>query len=124
MIVSQADWYDDDGRNTLMTEFKLGHAKEFLIACERTLSEGRKNLNNYPLAIGCAIAAGPLDRVFLFGRLDYIGSAANDAAKLQQHAWNEVCVTYEFRELLRRDGHNLDGEMELPPRRWRLSSSK
>jgi len=122
MIVSQADWYNDDGRNSPMQDFKRGHAREFLLACKHTLSEGKKNLRDLPLAVGCAIAAGYLDRVFLFGRLDFIGPAANEAAKLQQHAWNEICITHQFRELLLHDGLNLDGETELPPKRWRLRS--
>jgi class 3 adenylate cyclase len=123
MIVSQADWYDDDWRNTPMADFKPGHAKDFLLVCQRTLSEGRKKLRDFPLAIGCAIAAGPLDRIFLFGRLDLIGPAANDAAKLQQHAWNEICVTDQFREWLERDGADFVGEMELPGKGWRLRPS-
>lgn len=120
MIVSQADWYNDDENNTPMTSVKSGHAKDFLQACERTLSEGRKNLKEFSLPIGCAIGAGELDRVFLFGRLDYIGPVANEVAKLQQHARDEICVTEKFRGLLEKDGENLE---RLSAMGWRLRSS-
>lgn len=120
MIVSQADWYTGDSPNKKVSRFKSGHARAFLRACTKVLSAGRENLKNLPLAIGCAIAAGDLDRIFLFGRLDYIGSVANEAAKLQQHAWNEICVTDKFRDMLLGDNESLAGETELPPKRWRL----
>ena len=120
MIVSQADWFDDDEQNTPMTSLKDGHAKAFLEACERILSEGRKNLKEFSMRIGCAIGAGVLDRVFLFGRLDYIGPVANEVAKLQQHARDEICITDEFRILLQRDEKNLNGKMQLTAMGWRL----
>lgn len=122
MLVSQADWHNGTSPNKKNSQFKSGHAKAFLHACSNVLTAGRENLKSLPLAIGCAIAAGDLDRIFLFGRLDYIGSVANEAAKLQQHAWNEICVTDKFRDLLLGDDANLAGETELPPKRWRLRS--
>ena len=124
MIVSQSDWYDDDGSNTPLTHFKPGHGKHFFHACNRTLSAGRKNLTklNFPLAVGCGISVGELDRVFLFGRLDFIGNAANEAAKLQQFAWNEICVTQDFFEILKQDGQNINGATELPSKGWRMPS--
>ena len=123
MIVSQADWYEGNHpKNTKDSNFKLGHGKFLFEACNRTLLEGRKNLEKFRLAIGCAIGSGNLHRVFLFGRLDYIGSVANETAKLQQHAWNEICVTDKFREILIGDGQILDGETEMKRTGWRLRS--
>jgi len=125
MIVSQADWYKEAPDNRQMIEFKQGHAIKFLHACERAVSAGRKRLAhyNFPLAIGCGIASGELDRVFLFGRFDFIGPAANEAAKLQQHSWNEICVTREFGAVLNTDGWSLDAEWVLASKGWRLRSS-
>jgi class 3 adenylate cyclase len=122
MIVSQADWYGNATGGQKMTEFAPGHARGFLHACERTVSAGRERLtkNAYPLAIGCGIASGELDRVFLFGRCDFIGRAANEAAKIQQHAWNEICVTQDFGAVLRIDGRGLDADWELATKGWRL----
>ena len=125
MIVSQADWYKEAPDNRQMIEFKQGHARKFLHACERAVSAGRERLAhyNFPLAIGCGIASGELDRVFLFGRFDFIGPAANEAAKLQQHSWNEICVTREFGAVLNTDGWSLDAEWVLASKGWRLRSS-
>ena len=124
MIVSQADWYKEAQNNRQMIEFTRGHARKFLHACERAVSAGRERLvhYNFPLAIGCGIASGELDRVFLFGRFDFIGPAANEAAKLQQNAWNEICVTREFGAALNTDGWSLDAEWVLATKGWRLRS--
>ncbi len=124
MIVSQADWYKGTQLHQQMTEPARGHAKKFLHACELAVSAGRERLAqyNFPLAIGCGIASGELDRVFLFGRFDFIGPAANEAAKLQQHAWNEICVTPGFGKVLNLDGLNLDAEWVLATKGWRLRS--
>lgn len=124
MIVSQADWYNEKGSPQQMIEFTRGHARHFLHACERTVSAARTRLGHYgfPLAVGCGIASGKLDRVFLFGRFDFIGPAANEAAKLQQHAWNEICVTREFGAVLSLDGWTLDAEWNLATKGWRLRS--
>lgn len=127
MIVSQADWYEKGAtHNSRMTELARGHGRDFLYACERTISVGRMKLAHYqfPLAIGCGIASGELHRVFLFGRFDFIGLAANEAAKLQQHAWNEICVTREFGAVLNLDGRDFDAEWELATKGWRLRSPK
>ena len=52
---------------------------------------------------------------------------AHAAAKLQQHAWSEICVTDGFRELLKGEGEGeevrLRGEIELPGKGWRLRLS-
>ena len=120
MIVSQADWYKDDGQDGYCSTIKPGHAKDFLDACSSTLKAARRNLTGHPLQLGCAIATGELDRVFLFGRLDYIGPAANDAAKLQQHARDEICLTDDFLRLLIRDGHE---PADSSPMGWRLRAS-
>ncbi len=124
MIVSQADWYKEAPEDQQLIEFKQGHARKFLHACERAVSAGRERLAhyNFPLAMGCGIASGDLDRVFLFGRFDFIGPAANEAAKLQQHAWNEICITREFGAVLNIDGWSLDAEWVLTSKGWRLRS--
>lgn len=124
MIVSQADWYKGTQLHQRMIEFARGHAIKFLHACEQAVLAGRARLAhyNFPLAIGCGIASGELDRVFLFGRFDFIGPAANEAAKLQQHAWNEICVTREFGTVLNTDGRSLDAEWVLATKGWRLHS--
>ena len=124
MIVSQADWYKETQLNQRMNEFARGHARKFLYACETAVLAGRERLAhyNFPLAIGCGIASGELDRIFLFGRFDFIGPAANEAAKLQQHAWNEICVTSAFGTVLNMDGWNLDAECVLANKGWRLRS--
>ncbi|MBI4774135.1 MAG: hypothetical protein HY788_08150 [Deltaproteobacteria bacterium] len=122
MTVSQADWYEGTVPDQPMIEPARGHGRKFLHACELAVSAGRERLeqSGFPLAIGCGIASGELDRVFLFGRLDFIGPAANEAAKLQQHAWNEICVTPGFGKLLNQDGMNLNAEWVLATKGWRL----
>jgi len=127
MIVSQADWYKSGAQlDQRMSGLARGHGRDFLYACEVTVSAGRDRLAHYrfPLAIGCGIASGELDRVILFGRFDFIGPAANEAAKLQQHAWNEICVTREFGAVLNSDGWSLDAQWELATKGWRLRSAK
>lgn len=123
MVVTQADWFKQAPDNQYMATLAPGHSVEFLSACEKTvdLSRGCFEAVGFPLAIGCGIAVGELDRLFLFGRLDYIGPAANEAAKLQQHAWNEVCVTNSFRDALSADGKKLAGERRLATKGWRLA---
>lgn len=125
MIVSQADWHRNASLHERMTKLAQGHALDFLRACERTVSVAREQLTqkHLPLAIGCGIASGDLDRVFLFGRFDFIGRAANEAAKLQQHTWNEICVTRDFGAVLKLDGRGLDADWELATMGWRLRSS-
>jgi class 3 adenylate cyclase len=122
MIVSQADWYKEAPENQQATSFRRGHARKFLQACERAVSAGRERLAsyNFPLAMGCGIASGELDRVFLFGRFDFIGPAANEAAKLQQHAWNEICITREFGAVLNADEWSLETAWSLSNKGWRL----
>lgn len=122
MIVSQADWYKNAKENQKMRDFKTGHARKFLHACEIAILAGRKRFTHYgfPLALGCGIASGELDRVFLFGRFDFIGPAVNEAAKLQQHAWNEICISREFGSVLQIDGRSIDSEWSLIGKGWRL----
>ena len=109
-----------------MTTFVRAHALDFMSACERVVSTVRKQLaeSRLPLAIGCGIACGILDRVFLFGRFDFIGRAANEAAKLQQHAWNEICVTDEFRASLKLDGRASEADWALAGKGWRLQANE
>jgi class 3 adenylate cyclase len=126
MIVSQADWHRDAQLHETMTTFTRGHALDFLSVCERVVSVAHQQLlqSGFPLGIGCGIACGALDRVFLFGRFDFLGCAANEAAKLQQHAWNEICVTDEFRAILKLDGRASDADWELASKGWRLRADE
>jgi class 3 adenylate cyclase len=126
MIVSQADWYRDAKLHEPMTTFAPGHALDFLSACEHVVSAAHQQLvqSGFPLGIGCGIACGALDRVFLFGRFDFLGRAANEASKLQQHAWNEICVTDEFRAILKLDGRVCDADWELASNGWRLRADE
>ena len=107
-----------------MAEFVRGHARDFLQACERTVSAVRERIkeNAYPLAIGCGVASGELDRVFLFGRFDFIGPAANEAAEIQQYAWNEDMRDARFRCSSRLDERDIDADWELVTKGWRLRS--
>ena len=122
MVVSQADWHRDATAGEQRTSLVPTHAMDFLRGCEGTVSIARQQLAsaNSPLAIGCGIACGNLDRVFLFGRFDFLGSAANEAAKLQQHAWNEICVTDEVKSLLEKDGRSSSVDWPLANKGWRL----
>lgn len=125
MVVSQADWHHDATVGKQRTSLVPTHVTDFLRACEDTVSRARQQLtqDGSPLAIGCGIACGKLDRVFLFGRFDFLGSAANEAAKLQQHAWNEVCVTNEVKTLLEHDGRSSTADWPLASRGWRLGEN-
>lgn len=122
MVVSQADWHRDATLGQQRTTLVRTHAWDFLRACEDVVSKSRQQLGQcrLPLAIGCGIACGELDRVFLFGRFDFLGGAANEAAKLQQHAWNEICVTNDIRTILERDGRPSNSDWALASKGWRL----
>lgn len=126
MVVSQADWHRDATLHKAMTTFVRAHTLDFLSACERVVSTAHEQLvqSGLPLGIGCGIACGDLDRVFLFGRFDFLGRAANEAAKLQQYAWNEICVTDEFRAILKLDGRASDADWELVSKGWRLRANE
>jgi class 3 adenylate cyclase len=52
------------------------------------------------LAVGCGITKGEVTQLFMFGRHDYIGDVVNEASKLQQFAWNEICLAREVHDLL------------------------
>jgi len=125
MVVSQADWHRDATIGEPRTTPVNTHAWDFLRACEHTVSNAFQQLSQagLPLAVGCGIAWGELDRVYLFGRFDFLGSAANEAAKLQQHAWNEVCVTNEVKSLLDKDGRATTKDWPLANKGWRLGAS-
>jgi class 3 adenylate cyclase len=125
MVVSQADWHREAELGKQRTTFVQAHAWDFLRACENVVLRARRQLaqDSLPLAIGCGIACGELDRVFLFGRFDFLGSAANEAAKLQQHAWNEICATNEVRTILESDGRSSTGDWPLASKGWRLRTN-
>jgi class 3 adenylate cyclase len=122
MVVSQADWYKEDGSTDERMAFTQGHCEAFLSRCNATLANIRQELRPYSIAVGCGISAGALTRVFLFGRLDFIGPPINTASKLQQHAWNEVCITEDFRRHVEKDGVQLHGALHLPGKGWRLAT--
>ena len=126
MLVSQADWHRDATLHKPMNTFVRGHALDFLSACEHVVSSAHQQLvqGGLPLGVGCGIACGDLDRVFLFGRFDFIGRAANEAAKLQQHAWNEICVSDQFGAILKLDGRASSADWELASKGWRLRADR
>jgi len=55
------------------------------------------------LAVGCGIDNGKITQVFILCEWDYLGKEVNNAAKLQQDAWDEVVVSPNFQKKLIED---------------------
>lgn len=117
MLISEAGWVGDPAE--FESVFQQGHAALFARACAMLTRDARERLPA-ELAIGCGIALGEMTQIFLLGRLDYIGAAVNEAAKIQQFAWDELCVTDPFRGALAKDGVR-SGMCRLGDQGWRLS---
>lgn len=112
MIVSEADASDQPIPN---------HAQEFTRACCRFVRDAQDILPPNELAIGIGVDYGKFHRVFLLGRRDYVGMRINDAAKIQQLAWNEVVMSEEHASRLRKDGVDIDAMSKpLPGKGYRL----
>lgn len=115
MLVSESGWFGGVAESV----FQPGHASAIARACSTLIRDARADLPP-DLAIGCGIDVGRVTQVFLLGRPDYIGSCVNDAAKIQQLAWDELCVSDGFRELLITDGLALPAR-RLGDRGWRIN---
>jgi len=112
MIVSERDWFagqelsEKRERGAGATiPIRIGHASAFLRASIRFIRQARSVIPR-ELAIGCGIDAGELHQVFVLGQSDYLGEAANNAAKLQQLAWDEVVISGRVAECLQADGED------------------
>jgi len=116
MLISEAGWVGDPA--DYESVFQQGHAAMFARACAMLIRDARERLPA-ELAIGCGIALGEITQVFLLGRPDYIGSPVNEAAKIQQFAWDELCVTDSFRAALADDGVT-SGTRRMGDRGWRI----
>jgi class 3 adenylate cyclase len=68
------------------------HLCEFLKACIQYVRTADSTIPK-ELAVGCGISHGTVLETFLFGQTDYLGEAINEAAELQQLAWNEVVIS-------------------------------
>jgi len=88
-----------DGAMIVCEEIQI---QKFFRACCRGVIEISRILRGdlESLAVGCGITKGKVTQLFMFGRYDYVGDAINEASKLQQFAWNEVCLTLEVHDLL------------------------
>ena len=120
MIVSEAGWCSD--REVISEGLQRGHAALFTASCANLIAKVRKQLP-VELAVGCGITIGSITRVFLLGRHDYIGPAVNEAAKIQQLGWDEICVSEEFFGTLRVEIDQIEGHM-LAEKGWRLNPEK
>lgn len=120
MVVSEAGWCRD--REAISEGLQKGHAVLFTASCANLIAKAREQLP-VELAVGCGITIGAITRVFLLGRHDYIGPAINEAAKIQQLGWNEICVSKEFYRALRKEIDQIEGHM-LAEKGWRLNPEK
>jgi class 3 adenylate cyclase len=118
MLISEAGWFG--GTEEDVTGFQRGHAAMFASACSTLIRQARPRLDA-ELAIGCGITLGEITQVFLLGRPDYIGSPVNEAAKIQQIAWDELCVSELFRSAMAADGVAPRAD-RLGDRGWRIGA--
>jgi class 3 adenylate cyclase len=116
MVVSEAGWYALADKPS-EADFQRGHAEAFCQACAETVQTTEAKLPEQ-LSIGCGITIGQITQLYLLGRYDYIGSAVNEASKIQPIAYNELCICSELIEYLRRDG--IQGK-RLPGKGLRVS---
>lgn len=121
LIVSEDERYKKQQKNNS----KMGmqnHAALFTASCAYLIVAMKKQLPK-ELAVGCGITIGEITRVFLLGRQDYIGPSVNEAAKIQQLGYNEICISNEFYRTLRKDFCQIKGYM-LAGKGWRLNPEK
>lgn len=121
MIVSEDQRYKKQQENISKIRMQ-NHAVLFTASCAELIVELKKQLPK-DLAVGCGITIGKITRVFLLGRQDYIGPAVNEAAKIQQFGWNEICVSKEFYSALCKEIDQIEGHM-LAGKGWRLNPEK
>jgi len=108
MVVSEAGWYAISVE-TPESGFQTGHTKAFCGACAETVRNARPKMPE-DLALGCGITTGQITQIYLLGRFDYIGIPVNEASKIQEIAYNELCIADSVVEYLRRDGVPVQGK--------------
>lgn len=111
MVVSEEEWYEAPSSDA-GAGFRLGHADAFFRACVSTVRCARAGLPG-ALKIGCGIDSGEFTQLFLLGRVDYLGAAANRASKVQAQACNDLCLTSDFVNCLSEDGVRIAGTSAL-----------
>jgi class 3 adenylate cyclase len=121
MVVSEAGWYELDGEPDGVG-FQAGHARAFCIACAETVRKAESRIPEQ-LAIGCGITSGQITQLYLLGRRDYIGPQVNDASKIQAIAYDELCISDEVVEYLKKDGLSIAGKA-LPGKGMRVSAEE
>jgi class 3 adenylate cyclase len=119
MVISEAGRYASGGQAP-DASFQLGHAKAFCRACAETVRNAAAQIPD-ALAIGCGVTIGPITQLYLLGRFDYIGPQVNEASKIQTIAYNELCLSTEVVERLRKDGVEIEGKV-LPGKGMRVTA--
>ncbi len=96
--------------------------QKFSRACCRGVIEISRILEGdyESLAVGCGITKGEVTQLFMFGRFDYVGDAINEASKLQQFAWNEVCLAREVYDILLREGVLMQNARRMGSKGYRV----
>jgi class 3 adenylate cyclase len=121
MIISEATSYTGRNKKSPST-VRAEHAWAFAVACGELALKTRKSLKAERRMIGCGIAVGTLDRVFLLGQRDYLGPTVNEASKAQSDAkGNDLVVSRSFAQLLQRRGRDPRGA-RAPGNRVRLDA--
>jgi len=93
--------------------------RNFSRACCRVVIDISRVLPN-DLAVGCGITKGEVIQLFMFGRYDYVGDTVNEAAKLQQFAWDEICIRKEVYDLLSEEGIVMQDAKRIGPKGYRI----
>ena len=120
MMLSELSWYSAGGPSD--DPPVPGHALEFTRALCRFARDAQTRLAR-AMAIGIGADFGTCHQVFILGRYDYVGAPINNAAKLQQLAWNEIIVSPALMNLLERDGSNVaTRSKQLPGRGYRFDT--
>jgi class 3 adenylate cyclase len=117
MVISEAGQYNI-GEHGTDSSFQVGHVKAFCRACAETVRNAAAQLPD-ELAIGCGVTVGRITQLYLLGRFDYIGPSVNEASKIQTVAYNELCISTEVVEGLRKGGVEIKGKL-LPVRGMRV----
>ena len=120
MVVSEVGWAK--GCPAGRAEVQQRHAALFAHSCAELIIHAKESLPG-ELAVGCGINYGLVTRVFLLGRHDYIGATINEASKIQQLGWNEICVSDTYQSVLLKDVPSLKGH-RLAGKGWRLDPSE
>ena len=102
-----------------------GPAIMFCKYCAKTIRLARQALDSMglrQLAVGCGVTFGPVNRVYVLGRFDYIGEPVNRASKLQAFTFDELCIAQEVATVMQQKpeelGHRIAGN------HWRVSVNK